>query len=244
MGPPYPAPHALDVDEIAELVDRFAAATRRAARIGFDLLEIHAAHGYLFHQFLSSQSNLRTDAYGGTAAKRCRFLLEAFTAIRAAWPEERPLGVRLSAVDWATVGITLDETVEVAQELKSLGCDYIVVTSGGLASDRQIPIGPGYQVQFAAAIREAVGIPTMAVGMITDPHQAEEIIARGKSDLVALARGMLYSPRWAWHAADALGVTDVPYPVQYERARPAGRLRDAGNWTVADLDRARTADGR
>jgi len=239
MGPPYPAPHALTVDEIGELVLRFAAAARRAARIGFDVLEIHAAHGYLFHQFLSSQSNLRNDAYGGTPENRRRFLLESVDAVRNVWPPDRPLGVRLSAVDWATVGVTLEDTIEVARELKALGCDYVVATSGGLVSDKPIPLSPGYQVPFAAAIRHAVGIPTMAVGMITDPQQAEDIVATGKADLVALARGMMYSPRWAWHAADALGVSNVSYPVQYERARPAGRLRDAGNWTVADLERAR-----
>jgi 2,4-dienoyl-CoA reductase-like NADH-dependent reductase (Old Yellow Enzyme family) len=242
MGPPYPVPHAVSREEISGLVEAFAAATRRAARIGFDVLEIHAAHGYLFHQFLSPQSNTREDAYGGSAENRRRFLLEAFEAMRAEWPADRPMGVRLSAVDWATVGVTLPETVGTASALAALGCDFIVATSGGLASDCPIPVEPGYQVPFAQAIREGASIATTAVGMITEPLHAEEIVATGRADLVALGRGMMYDPRWAWRAADALGGCDVSYPVQYDRARPAGRLADAGNWTVATREVSRVAD--
>lgn len=239
MGAPYPVPRALTIGEIHALTESFASAVDRAARIGFDLLEIHAAHGYLFHQFLSTQSNTRTDDYGGCESNRRRFLLETFAAIRANWPADRPVGVRLSAVDWATVGITLDETINLAVELKRLGCDYIVASSGGLVSDQPILVGPGYQVEFSAAIRKGAGIPTMAVGMITDPLQAEEIVATGKADFTAIGRAMLSSPRWAWKAAEALGVAGVRYPVQYERALPSNLRSDAGNWTVANVSQGK-----
>ncbi|MDP7241354.1 MAG: oxidoreductase, partial [Rhodospirillales bacterium] len=193
----------------------------RADRLGFDLIEVHGAHGYLLHEFLSPISNHRDDAYGGERENRVRFPLEVFAAVREAWPDDKPLGIRISASDHIEGGWSLDDSVTFAGALKGLGCDYIDVSSAGVAPDRQkITVGPGYQVPFSARIRKEARIPTMAVGMITRPHQAEAIIAEGKADLVALARGVLYDPRWVWHAAEALGA-EAAYPVPYERSRPA-----------------------
>ena len=236
MGSPYPPPRALTVEDLNSLRDRFVEATRRAARIGYDLLEIHAAHGYLFHQFLSPLSNHRDDDYGGNPVNRRRFLLEVFTAMRDVWPGDRPMGVRLSAVDWAEDGIEIGDTVRVAQDLKDRGCDFIVTSSGGLVVDKPIPVGPGYQVPFAETVRHEAKIPTVAVGMITEASQAEAIVAEDRADLVALARGMLYEPRWAWHAAHELGAAKVSYPSPYNPARPEGRAAYTGNWTPKDLN--------
>ena len=236
MGPPYPAPRVLSHADMATLRGRFVEATERAARIGYDLLEIHAAHGYLFHQFLSPLSNKRDDEYGGSPENRRRYLLEVFEAMRAAWPEDRPMGVRLSAVDWAEGGLEIEDTIAVARDLKAVGCDFIVASSGGLVVDKPIPIAPGYQAPFAEEIRREADIPTVAVGMITEPEHAETIVSEEQADCVALARGMLYEPRWAWHAATALGVSDVSYPSQYNPARPEGRSSYTGNWTLKDLN--------
>lgn len=214
-----PEPKALDRGEIASLRNAFAAATRRAARIGFDVVELHAAHGYLLHQFLSPLSNLRDDEYGGSVENRMRFPLEVFTAMRAVWPANKPLGVRVSVTDWAEGGWTLEDTVLFISELKARDCDWVDVSSGGLVKNQTIPVGPGYQVPFADRIRAETGITTVAIGMITEAQQAEEIISTGKADMVALARGMLYDPRWAWHAAAELN-GEVNYPVQYLRCRP------------------------
>ena len=244
MGPPYPPPRALLRGELADLCECFVEATRRAARIGYDLLEIHAAHGYLFHQFLSPLSNERDDDYGGSAENRRRFLLEVFEAMRALWPDDRPMGVRLSAVDWAEGGLEIEDTITVARDLKDLGCDFIVASSGGLVVDKPVPVAPGYQVPLAEAIRREAGIPTIAVGMITEPEHAEAIVSEGRADLVALARAMLYEPRWAWHAAEALDARDVSYPSQYNPARPEGRSSYTGNWTVKDLNTDRAWGGR
>ncbi|MCG8692977.1 MAG: hypothetical protein MI806_17385 [Minwuiales bacterium] len=178
------------------------------------------AHGYLLHEFLSPLSNQRDDAYGGSLENRMRFPLEVFEAVRAVWPDHKPLGVRVSATDWVDGGWTVDETVELARNLKARGCDFIDVSSGGLDPRQEIPVGPGYQVPFAERIRGETGIATWAVGMITEAHQAEEIVAGGKADCVALARGMMYDPRWAWHAAEALGA-DTPYAPQYARCHPS-----------------------
>ena len=239
MGPPYPSPRALSHDDMAALHGCFVEATKRAARIGYDLLEIHAAHGYLFHQFLSPLSNKRDDDYGGSLENRSRYLLEVFEAMRAAWPADRPMGVRLSAVDWAEGGLEIEDTIAVACDLKALGCDFIVASSGGLVVDKPIPLAPGYQAPFAEAIRREVEILTVAVGMITEPGHAETIVSEGQADFVALARGMLYEPRWAWHAAKAFGVSDVSYPSQYNPARPEGRSSYTGNWTPKDLNTPR-----
>jgi len=218
-GDGIPPPRALEAHEVEGLVESFAAAARRAARIGFDLVELHAAHGYLLHQFLSPLSNQRDDRWGGTLENRLRFPLAVFDAVRAVWPEDRPLGVRVSATDWVDGGWDVDDTVTLARELGEAGCDFIDVSSGGLSEHQRIAAGPGFQVPFAERVRREAGLPTVAVGLITEARQAEEIVASGRADLVALARGMLDDPRWAWHAAAELGA-DAAYPPQYLRCRP------------------------
>ncbi len=213
-------PRALEREEIDSLVEAFARAAERAQRIGFDAVELHGAHGYLLHEFLSPLSNRRDDEYGGSLENRMRFPLAVFGAVRAVWPEDKPLGMRVSATDWVQGGWTLEETIVFARELKARGCDWIDVSSGGIDPAQRVPVGPGYQVPFAEKVRAEVGMTTVAVGMITEPRQAEEIIATGKADIVALARGMLYDPHWTWHAAAALGA-EASYPNQYLRCRPA-----------------------
>jgi 2,4-dienoyl-CoA reductase-like NADH-dependent reductase (Old Yellow Enzyme family) len=220
MGEGELVPRALTTQEVKGLVAKFAESVRRAERIGFDAIEIHAAHGYLLHEFLSPLSNRREDEYGGTLAKRMRFPLEVVAAMRAALPAHKPLGVRLSCTDWVEGGWDLEQTIALAKELKQLGCDWIDASSGGLVKNQVIPVGPGYQVPFAERIRKEVGITTIAIGMITEPAQAERIIAEGKADMVALARGFLWDPRWAWHAAIELGAMPR-IPPQYQRARRA-----------------------
>jgi 2,4-dienoyl-CoA reductase-like NADH-dependent reductase (Old Yellow Enzyme family) len=213
------APLALDEAGLQTLREAFAASARRADRIGIDAFEIHGAHGYLLHQFLSPLSNRRGDAYGGSLQNRMRFPLEVFDVVRAAVSPGKPVGIRVSATDWVEGGWDLEQTLEFAQALKQRGCDFIDVSSGGLSPLQQITLGPGYQVPFAQRIRQETGIPTMAVGLITEAEQAEEIIASGKADMVALARGMLYDPRWPWHAAAKLGA-QVDAPPQYWRSQP------------------------
>jgi 2,4-dienoyl-CoA reductase-like NADH-dependent reductase (Old Yellow Enzyme family) len=217
-----PPPTALTRDEIARLIDAFAAATHRAHRIGFDAIELHGAHGYLLHQFLSPLSNQREDDYGGSLENRMRFPLAVFDAVRAAWPHDKPVGIRVSAIDWVEGGWRMEDTVAFGHALAKRGCDWIDVSSGGLVAGENITVGPGYQVPFAEQVRKQTGLTTMAVGMITEPRQAEAIISSGQADMVALARGMLYDPRWAWHAAAELGA-EVAYPNQYQRCRPVGR---------------------
>lgn len=217
---PSPLPTALTGDEIAGLVDAFAAAARRAHGIGFDAIELHGAHGYLLHQFLSPLSNRRDDEYGGSLENRMRFPLAVFDAVRGAWPDAKPVGMRISAIDWIEGGWSMEDTLAFGQALAKRGCDWIDVSSGGLVAGENIAVGPGYQVPFAEQVRESTGLATMAVGMITEPRQAEAIISSGRADMVALARGMLYDPRWVWHAAAELGA-EVAYPEQYQRCRPA-----------------------
>jgi 2,4-dienoyl-CoA reductase-like NADH-dependent reductase (Old Yellow Enzyme family) len=192
-------------------------------------MELHAAHGYLLHEFLSPLANRRSDGYGGSLENRMRFPLEVFAAVRKVWPQAKPLGVRISASDWIEGGWDLAQSIELARRLKALGCDWIDASSGGLAPAQKITPGPGYQVPFAEAIRREAGIPTIAVGLITDPRQAEDIVAAGRADMVALARGLLYEPHWAWRAAAELG-GEVRAPKQYWRAAPRGAeaiFRDA-----------------
>ena len=215
----YPVPHALSVQEIAALVEAFAAAARRAAEIGVDVVEIHAAHGYLVHEFLSPRSNSRTDAYGGDFAGRSRLCLEVAAAVRAAWPEDRPLWVRLSATDWVDDGWTPEETVELARRLGALGVDLIDTSTGGNIHGAAVPAVPGFQVPFAARIRRDAAIATGAVGLITDPSAADAIVASEQADVVLLARELLRNPYWPLSAADALGA-EVEWPPQYIRARP------------------------
>lgn len=220
FGPGWHVPQALNRESLAAIRVEFVAATERAARIGFDLAEVHSAHGYLLHQFLSPLSNQRNDEYGGKLENRMRFPLEVFEAVRATWPDDKPLGIRISATDWIEGGWTLEESVVFADELKSLGCDFIDVSSGALSPRQKIPLGPGYQVSLSARIRKQAGIATWTVGMITKAHQAEDIIAGGKADIVALARGMMFNPRWAWHAAEELGA-DTEYSKMYARCAPS-----------------------
>jgi 2,4-dienoyl-CoA reductase-like NADH-dependent reductase (Old Yellow Enzyme family) len=216
-------PEALDRAGMERIRNAFVASARRALHLGFDAIELHSAHGYLLHEFLSPISNRREDGYGGPAANRMRFPLECVEAVRAAWPSEKPLGVRVSATDWVEGGWDLEQCLEYVRELKRRGCDWIDCSSGGVSPQQKIPLGPGYQVPFAKRIRAEAGIPTVAVGLITEPKQAEAIVASGEADVVALARAMLYDPRWAWHAAAALGA-EAHAPAQYWRCPP----RDAG----------------
>lgn len=225
---PYPGrnvPKALDEAEIREQIAAFAAAARRADRLGLDLLEIHAAHGYLIHNFLSPLTNQRGDAFGGSLEGRMRFALEIFRAVRGVWPERKPIGVRISSTDWAEGGWTIEDSIVFARALRALGCDYITASSGGAVVEQKLNVYPGYQVPFAERIRREANIATMAVGLITQPLQAEEIIAGERADLVAIGRGMLYNPRWAWHAAVELGA-EFSYPPQYERSHPSMRGGD------------------
>ncbi|MBB4859092.1 2,4-dienoyl-CoA reductase-like NADH-dependent reductase (Old Yellow Enzyme family) [Novosphingobium chloroacetimidivorans] len=213
------APSELSVDEIAELVEAFAEAARRAARLGIDAVQLHAAHGYLMHQFLSPLSNHRTDEYGGSLENRMRFTLEVFDAVRAAFPADRPVTVRVSGTDWVEGGWTIDDTVALMQEVERRGCAAAHVSSGGLDPRQAIPVGPNYQVPLARAVKQATGMPVVAVGLITEFEQAEAIVATEDADLIALARTVLYDPRWPWHAAAHLGAR-VKAPPQYLRSQP------------------------
>jgi 2,4-dienoyl-CoA reductase-like NADH-dependent reductase (Old Yellow Enzyme family) len=221
-------PVALNALGMKRIRDAFVATTRRAMRLGVDALELHGAHGYLLHQFLSPISNQRTDEYGGSLENRMRFPLEVFDAIRAVFPAEKPIGIKVSATDWVDGGWDVEQTVSFAKTLRERGIDWIDVSSGGISPLQKISVGPGYQVPFAERVREATGLPTMSVGLITDPHQAEAILAEGKADFVSIARGMLYDPRWAWHAAAALGGTVHAQP-QYWRAPPHEHAALFGN---------------
>ncbi len=219
-GPGWHTPEALDGDGLARVKQGFVQAAERARRLDFDALELHGAHGYLLHSFLSPISNRRTDDYGGSLDNRMRFPLEVFDAVRDVWPEGRPLGVRISATDWIGGGWDVEGSVAFAQALKARGCDFIDVSSGGLAPQQQINSAPGYQTAFAAEVRRATGMVTIAVGRITEAHQAETILQTGQADMVAMARGMLYDPRWPWHAAAELR-SDATFPAQYARSHPS-----------------------
>ena len=213
-------PLALDAQGLVRVRDAFVNAARRAERLDIDAIELHSAHGYLLHQFLSPISNKRTDQYGGSLQNRMRYPLEVFDAVRAAFPAEKPVGIKVSATDWVEGGWDLAQTIEYAKELKKRGVDWVDASSGGVSPQQKIPLGPGYQVPFAQAIKEATGVTTMAVGLITEAKQAEDIVASGKADMVALARAMLYDPRWGWHAAAELG-GQVEAPPQYWRSQPS-----------------------
>jgi 2,4-dienoyl-CoA reductase-like NADH-dependent reductase (Old Yellow Enzyme family) len=212
-------PAALDRVGLARVRDGFAAAAARAARLGLDALQLHAAHGYLLHAFLSPLSNRRDDAYGGPLENRMRFPLEVFEAVRAAFPAGRPVSVRVSATDWADGGWTVEEAAVLAQALEARGCDAIHVSSGGLTPAQRIPVGPSYQVPLARAIKAKTRMPVIAVGLITEFDQAEAIVGTGDADLVALARTILFNPRWPWHAAAHFGAR-IRVPNQYLRSQP------------------------
>ena len=215
----YAVPRPLDQAGIAAIIEAFATAAKRANRAGFDVVEIHAAHGYLLHEFLSPLANLRTDAYGGSFENRIRLLIEVVDAVRAEWPAHLPLFVRMSATDWADGGWTVEESVRLAQCLREHGVDLVDVSSGGQIPNAQIPVGPGFQVEFAARIRREANIPTAAVGLITEAGQANEIVAKGEADMVLLGREMLRDPYWPLHAAAALNEA-VSWPVQNLRGAP------------------------
>jgi 2,4-dienoyl-CoA reductase-like NADH-dependent reductase (Old Yellow Enzyme family) len=210
-------PVELDAAGLKRVKQAFVAAVERSARLGFDLVEMHGAHGYLLHQFLSPLSNQRSDEYGGTMEKRRRFPLEVFEACREAWPRDKAMGIRLSATDWVEGGLTIEDTVETARQLKALGCDFVDASSGGNSPAQKIAVVPGYHVPFAARIRREAGIKTWAVGVITEPAQAEHIIASGEADCTAHARSFLVDPRWGWNAARALGVETPALPLPAAR---------------------------
>jgi 2,4-dienoyl-CoA reductase-like NADH-dependent reductase (Old Yellow Enzyme family) len=218
FGDNWPMPQALDEAGLTRIREAFVDAARRADRLGFDLVELHGAHGYLLHSFVSPVSNQRTDRYGGSLGNRMRFPLEVAAAVRAVWPREKALGMRITGSDWIPGALTSQDAGIFANELHEIGYDYVCVSSGGINPQARIAVAPGYQVPFAEAVKKASGIAVRTVGMIADPHQAEAIVAEGRADWVALARGFLDNPRWAWHAADILGA-QADCPPQYERAR-------------------------
>ena len=218
-APDEDAPTALDAAGLVRVKDDFVQTALRSVRLGFQGIEVHMAHGYLLHQFLSPLSNQRNDAYGGDLEARMRFPLEVFDAVKAAVPANLPVWVRVSATDWVPEGWDLESTLALSQALKKRGCAAIHVSTGGVSPLQQIPVGPGFQVPFAAKIKAEVGLPTMAVGLITEPEQAEKILQDGDADMIAVARTMLYNPRWPWHAAAALGA-QIEAPKQYWRSQP------------------------
>ncbi len=218
--PAHAVPRELSPSDLDALVGQFVESTRLALAAGFEVIELHFAHGYLVNEFLSPLSNRRSDAYGGSLENRMRLALRIAKEVRAAWPDERPLFARVSATDWAPGGWDLPQTLALARALKDLGVDLLDCSSGGLVADAKVPVGPGYQVEFAAAVRREVGLPTGAVGLITEPAQAEAIVAKGEADAVFLARQLLREPYWPLRAARELGA-DVPWPKQYARAKPS-----------------------
>lgn len=223
FGDNYAVPDELDEAGIGEVIARFSSGARRAFDAGFDAVEIHAAHGYLLHQFLSPLSNRRTDAYGGSFENRTRLVREVVTAVRAEWPERLPLLIRLSATDWVEGGWSAEETVELCRVLKGFGVDLVDVSSAGLVPTAKIPAGPGFQTEFAAKIRREAGINTAAVGLITSPAQADHIIRSGQADMVLVGREVLRNPYWPMSAAQALGHATA-WPLQYLRAAPSGSV--------------------
>jgi 2,4-dienoyl-CoA reductase-like NADH-dependent reductase (Old Yellow Enzyme family) len=217
-------PVALDRAGLRRIRERFVAAAHRALRLGFDAIELHSAHGYLLHEFLSPLSNQRDDEYGGSLENRMRFPLEVFDAVREAFPADRPVTMRVSGTDWAPGGWDIEQTIAFATALEARGCGGIHVSSGGLTPAQKIPLGPSYQVPLARAVKQATTMPVVAVGLITEFEQAEAIVSTGDADLVALARVLLYNPRWPWHAAAHFGASVVA-PNQYLRSQPS-RYRD------------------
>lgn len=226
-----PPPRAMHVADLRRITHAFANAAQRAYRAGIRVIELHMAHGYLLHQFLSPLSNQRSDDYGGSLENRLRFPLEVFDAVRAAVPAEVVVGVRISGTDWVEDGWDMIQSVALGQALARRNCAFMHVSSGGISPKQQIPIGPGYQVHLAEQVRKETGLPTMAVGLITEPQQAEDIVAQGRADMVAVARGVLYNPHWPWQAAAALGA-QVVAPRQYWRSQPRGLSHLFGNVTI------------
>ncbi|WP_336777503.1 NADH:flavin oxidoreductase/NADH oxidase [Pantoea sp. USHLN256] len=221
FNPEDRAPAALDKQGLERLKQAYVDSARRAAKLGIQLIELHAAHGYLLHQFLSPLSNQRDDEYGGSLENRMRFPLEVFHAVREALPDSVAVGVRLSATDWVDGGWDVEQSIIFSQQLEAAGSDYVHVSSGGLSPQQKITVGPGYQLPFARDIRKQVKIPVIGVGLITEPQQAEQALQVGDADLIALARAVLYDPRWPWHAAAELGA-QAKAPPQYLRSEPHG----------------------
>jgi 2,4-dienoyl-CoA reductase-like NADH-dependent reductase (Old Yellow Enzyme family) len=217
-GEGWPTPEMLDEEGMRRVLDAFVAAALRAARIGFDIVELHNAHGYLLHEFFSPVANRRRDSCGGTIENRMSFPLAVARAVRAALPAKVALGARITGTDWLEGGLNTDDAVALARALRSAGLDYVCVSSGGIDPSVEMPVAPGFQVPLAARVREEAAIATRAVGMILTPQQAEDIVASGKADMVCMARAFLDDPRWVWHAAERLGAA-VPYPPQYARAK-------------------------
>ncbi|XKM13491.1 NADH:flavin oxidoreductase/NADH oxidase [Orbaceae bacterium ac157xtp] len=215
----HDTPLELTVEQIKEIIQQFAQAAVRADKAGIDFIEIHGAHGYLIHQFLSPLSNKRNDEYGGNLENRLRFVLDIFKAVRDAFPKDKGVGIRISATDWVEGGWNLEESIVLAKKLDELGCSYIHVSTGGLDPNQQIPVSPNYQVSFAQAIKQHVVMPVIAVGLITDPIQAEAIVATGQADMVAIGRQMMFDPHWPWRAAKELGA-QVSVPPQYRQSAP------------------------
>ena len=238
FGDDWHTPREASDEDLARIVAAFATATERAVRLGFELIELHAAHGYLLHQFLSPLSNRRTDAHGGSLENRMRFPLRVFEAVRAAASAELAVGARITGSDWIEGGIDVDEAVAFASELKKRGCDYVDVTTGGVSLKAKIAIGPGYQAPFAAEIRRRAGLPVWSVGLIVTPEQAEEIVASEQADMVALGRTALDEPHWAWNAANALG-GQVTRPPQYLRAAP--EVWPGASYKQTSVDKRREA---
>ncbi len=222
FGEGWHTPRALSVAEIADVREAFVAAVIRADRIGYDVVELQVCHGYLLHEFLSPLSNQRDDSYGGCLDNRMRLTLEVFAAMREAWPPHKPMGVRISATDWIEGGWDVGQSVELGGRLKTLGCDFIDVSSGALDPRQKIPIGPAYQAPLAEAVRRGAGIPTMAVGLITRAREAEAIIVEGRADFISMGRGAMWDPRWAWHAAEELGA-EAPYAAKSMPCHPSSR---------------------
>jgi 2,4-dienoyl-CoA reductase-like NADH-dependent reductase (Old Yellow Enzyme family) len=227
-------PTALTRDEIGRIRDAFVASARRADKLGIQLIQLHVAHGYLMHQFLSPLSNKRDDEYGGSLENRMRFPLEIFDSVRGAFAAEKPVSVRLSATDWVDGGWDMEQSVAFAKALEARGCSAIHISSGGLHPGQKIPVGPSYQVPLARAVKGTVNVPVIAVGLITAFEQAEAIVGTGDADLIALARTVLYDPRWPWHAAAELGA-HVRAPKQYLRSQPR-RLKDLFATALEDGD--------
>lgn len=219
FGPNWHVPREMTAADMERVRDAFVAAARRAVRVGFDAIELHGAHGYLLHSFVSPISNKRSDGYGGSMAARMRFPLEVAQAVRAVVPKRTPLGARITGSDWVDGGLTADDAVTFAKALKGAGLDFVCISSGGVSAESRPAQAAGLNVEFAAKVKREAGIATRVVGLIATPKQAEAIIAEGKADMVALARGFLHNPHWAWHAAQALGA-EVARPQQYQRATP------------------------
>lgn len=215
----WPVPKAMTKDDIKRVCQEFAEAAKRVDRIGFDVIELHGAHGYLGHQFLSPISNQRTDEYGGSTENRMRFVIEMYEAVRAVWPDNKPIGLRVSATDWVDGGWTPEETVMLAKEMKKRGLDYMDVTTGGLSPAQKIPVAAGFQVPFGEKVKKEASIPTMSVGLIAGYQQAEDIIASGRADMICIGRAALWDPRWAWHAAEELGA-EAPYAPKTMASHP------------------------